>query len=198
MLPGILKEVRSQFPDIMLHIFGTGHDETALKEKFREANLTENVSWHGRFEVDKLPDEFASLDADRGSTEQQTEVYETVHRGSSAGANEDMRQYRGLTLIDPIDSGIVTRAKSSYRAMIAGMLGLPIVTSDIGIRPYLLPQSLHYRFFAKPATTADYTNKIISLIKDPLTADDKQNMRTHAMQFTWKTLAKKYEKIITE
>jgi len=162
MLPAILKEVHSQFPDVLLHIFGTGDDEDALKEKFAALNLTDAVHWHGRFNTLNLPSQLTN---------------ETI-------------------LLDPIDSGISNRAKSSFRVTLAVLLGMPVVTSDIGLRPYLIPPTLHTRFFAKPSTTADYVNKIVDLIQNPITDEAKRTMRIHGQKFTWETLGLKYEKII--
>ncbi|MFH1353907.1 MAG: glycosyltransferase family 4 protein [bacterium] len=98
-------------------------------------------------------------------------------------------------LIDPIDAGIANRAKSSFRVMLAGAYGLPVVTSDVGIRPYLLPVKLHQRFFAEPANPKDYTMKIAALFEQPLTPDDQAALRGHSRQFTWHNLGKKYIKL---
>lgn len=99
-------------------------------------------------------------------------------------------------LLDPVDGSITNRAKSSFRVALATALGLPVVTSDIGIRPYLFPDALHERLFAKPGDASDYANKIINFIKQPLTPAERASLRTHAAQFTWLQLTQKYEKII--
>ena len=99
-------------------------------------------------------------------------------------------------LLDTIDGNITNRAKSSFRVALAGILGLPVVSSDIGIRPYLIPDEFHSRFFAKPGDAADYAHKITEMVRRPLNERETQSLRAHAQQFTWQTLAAKYAKFI--
>ncbi len=100
-------------------------------------------------------------------------------------------------IIDPIDASLVTRAKSSYRVLLAAINGRPVITSNIGIRPYLLPQSLHHKFFADPNNADSYVDKIKDLIDSPLSDNQRQALKKHARQFTWKKLAHQYNQIIT-
>lgn len=108
------------------------------------------------------------------------------------------RVLAGSVILDPIDASISNRAKSSFRVLYAASLGLLVVTSNVGIRPYLLPQEFHERFFARPETTTDYAEKIIACIKNPLTLEEINILRKHSEQFSWQTLAEKYEKIIDD
>lgn len=99
-------------------------------------------------------------------------------------------------LIDPVDGSIANRAKSSFRVLISAAFGLPVITSDIGIRPYLLPQHLHSRFFAIPGDIQNYAEKIISLLKTPLADEQRSQMQQQAKQFFWPKLAQDYEKLL--
>lgn len=102
----------------------------------------------------------------------------------------------GEIFLDPIDDSITNRAKSSFRVLLAATLGLPVVASDIGIRPYLLPDRLHPRCFAKSADATDYAQKIIGLFDSPLSQTDQELLRSHATQFSWLHLAEEYTKIM--
>jgi len=95
-------------------------------------------------------------------------------------------------IIDPVDSSIEARAKSSYRVAVATSLGLAVVTSNIGIRPTLLPESLHDRLFALPDDSQDYAKKIVNLCDTPLTDLEQLSLRNHSEQFTWEKLARQY------
>lgn len=99
-------------------------------------------------------------------------------------------------ILDPVDASITNRAKSSFRVALAAAAGVPVVTSDIGIRPHWLPADLHERFFAKPADSADYARKIVSLWQRPITEAERQRMREYARQFSWGQLAGQYEKLL--
>ncbi|PIT98560.1 MAG: hypothetical protein COT71_00075 [Candidatus Andersenbacteria bacterium CG10_big_fil_rev_8_21_14_0_10_54_11] len=99
-------------------------------------------------------------------------------------------------VVDPVDMSITNRAKSSYRAALATAAGLPVVTSDIGIRPFLLPDELHRRCFADPADATSYAEKIINFLHQPLTADEQTRLRQHARTYTWSRLARTYGKLL--
>lgn len=100
-------------------------------------------------------------------------------------------------VIDPIDTGITQRAKSSFRTLVAAAAGRPLVTSNVGIRPKLLPAELHDRFFAEAANSQDYATKIIELLQNPLTENEQTNLKKHAAQFSWTKLAKPYIKTLS-
>jgi len=95
-------------------------------------------------------------------------------------------------LIDPIDSSVEVRAKSSYRVALATALGLPVVTSDVGIRPQLIPVLLHDRFFADPESSRAYATKIIDLLDRPLGDTERASLQEHASSYQWDTLSRKY------
>lgn len=99
-------------------------------------------------------------------------------------------------IIDPIDSSIAQRAKSSFRTIAAAWAGKPIVTSNIGIRPYLLPPSLHNRFFAEAGNPASYAEKIATLLRTPLQPAEIATLQQHAQQFSCDVLAPQYARII--
>lgn len=46
-------------------------------------------------------------------------------------------------LVDPVDGSVTAEAKSSHRVMLALATGTPIIAGNVGIRPFLLPRSLH-------------------------------------------------------
>lgn len=95
-------------------------------------------------------------------------------------------------LIDPIDSSIVNRAKSSFRCALATTLGLACVTSDIGVRSFLIPTNLHDRVFARPNDPKAYAKKIIELLNNPLTQTERNTLQQHANVFDWQLLANQY------
>jgi glycosyltransferase involved in cell wall biosynthesis len=163
LLPNILKLVRIKQPNAKMIIAGSGDNISKIKEQFKKLNLSQNVTFTGRFTSQEIPELLS-----------QTSV-----------------------IIDPIDSSISARAKSSFRVALAGSTGTPIVTSDIGIRPYFLPAKLHNKFFAKPANSKDYANKTIELLNQPLTNNERELMIQKSQEYSWEKLANKYKKIIS-
>jgi glycosyltransferase involved in cell wall biosynthesis len=103
---------------------------------------------------------------------------------------------RATLVIDPIDASIAARAKSSFRVMLAAATGMPVVTSNIGIRPYLIPAELHDRFFATPGDAVNYAEKISALLQQPLSTPDQEALRRHARQFQWDVLTQQYETVL--
>ncbi|MEX1112794.1 MAG: glycosyltransferase [Candidatus Andersenbacteria bacterium] len=100
-------------------------------------------------------------------------------------------------VLDPIDGSIVNRAKSSFRVAASAASGVPVVTSNIGIRPLLLPQKLHERFFAEPGSAAAYATRVIDLLKHPLSDEDRSNMVDHSKDHSTEKLSEAYEKLLT-
>jgi glycosyltransferase involved in cell wall biosynthesis len=103
---------------------------------------------------------------------------------------------RAAIIIDPVDGSITNRAKSSFRTALAAATGTPVVTSDIGIRPYLIPLALHPRCFAAPADAEDYARKVIGLLEQPLTPPEREALVRHARQYRWDNLAQQFTKAI--
>ncbi|MBI3251668.1 MAG: glycosyltransferase [Candidatus Andersenbacteria bacterium] len=99
-------------------------------------------------------------------------------------------------VIDPIDASIVARAKSSYRCMVALASGLPVVTSNIGIRSRLIPQTLQPRFFALAGSPLSYAAAIGDLLDNPLSTEEKNTLQASAGQFTWISLSRQYWHIL--
>ncbi len=99
---------------------------------------------------------------------------------------------KAAVLVDPIDASIENRAKSSFRAALALACSKPIVTSNIGIRTMMLPESLHERFFAVPDDTASYAQHIVSLLKTPLSELERSALLERANAYRWPHLAKQY------
>lgn len=103
---------------------------------------------------------------------------------------------RASIILDPIDASITNRAKSSFRVAAAAAHGIPVVTSDVGIRPFWLPPSLHSRLFATPGDDRAYATKVLELIDQPLTDEERNIMRQHALHYTWDSLVKQYGKLL--
>ncbi len=98
-------------------------------------------------------------------------------------------------LIDPIDSSIVSRAKSSFRTALALVTGTPIVTSNIGIRTELIPPQLHEKFFAIPNDAASYAERVSALLLTPLSESDRMSMIDQSKKYTWEHLAQTYSRL---
>lgn len=97
-------------------------------------------------------------------------------------------------ILDPIDDSIANRSKSSFRVTLAAALGLPVVTSNIGIRPELLPRQFHERFFAEPSEPKSYAEKSVALLQHPLSVTEREELQKHAHTYTWPELAARYHK----
>ena len=95
-------------------------------------------------------------------------------------------------VIDPVDDSITNRAKSSSRTLFAASAGRAIVTSNIGIRPYLLPDQLHERFFATPGSARSYAEKVVAALKQPLTHSEQVLLRECASSFAWPKLTRRF------
>lgn len=169
LLPAILEHVRRQVPDAHLTIAGSGDDEQRLRRALTERQLTGAVTWHGRF---KLP----TPDGQPGNL---LALLQTA-----------------AVIVDPIDNSVVARAKSSFRVAVAAAVGLPCVTSNIGIRPYFLLPSLRDRSFARPGDPTSYAAKIVSFLREPLTDAERSSLTAHTQQYSWDRLAAAYQKII--
>lgn len=104
---------------------------------------------------------------------------------------------RSHMLLDPVDVSITARAKSSFRVVAAAQLGWPVVTSNIGVRPHLLPELLQPRCFAQPASAASYAALCNDFIAHPLTPDERRALQRHGQQYRWSALAEQYAQCLT-
>lgn len=95
-------------------------------------------------------------------------------------------------LIDPIDSSIANRAKSSFRVALALLYGIPIVTSNIGIRTDMIPAALHATFFATPGDGISYAEKIIALFQKPIASEESAMLMGASKKYTYDQLAQTY------
>ena len=95
--------------------------------------------------------------------------------------------------IDPIDTSITNRAKSSFRVAAALALGLPVITSNIGIRTQLIPREFHQAFFAEAGSAPDYASKIITAMQNPISLADQQLLKTKSQEYSWEKLAAVYQ-----
>lgn len=172
-----------------------------------------SLSQHSGHRVDLLPDVTAILKRtfprlrlviagsgdDETALRQQLEargLHESDWPGRFTAHSAPALAGRAHIIIDPVDASIAARAKSSFRVLLAAALGKPVVTSDIGIRPYLLPPALHSRLFAQAGNAADYAAKIAALLNTPLTESEQYALQSHADQYRWSALAEKYEQVI--
>lgn len=103
---------------------------------------------------------------------------------------------RASVIVDPIDMSINNRAKSSFRVALAALIGMPVVTSNIGIRPMLIPASLHEKCFANPEDSVSYANHIRAFLETPLVQEDQQEMQLVGKSHTWEVLAGTYMQYI--
>jgi glycosyltransferase involved in cell wall biosynthesis len=174
-----------------------------------------SISLHSGHRVDLLPDILAKVceqypDAVltiAGSGDDELQLKENfstrgldacvVWHGRFSPADTAELVQRAAIIIDPVDASITNRAKSSFRTAIAATYGRAIVTSDIGIRPYLVPENFHPRFFAAPAEARSYADKIIALLKEPLTEVERQQLREHARAYQWHLLARQYRAAVS-
>lgn len=173
-----------------------------------------SISSSSGHQVDLLPDILKNLRADHNVTLTFAGDGDDVSRIKQRLADMHLSQYVSWTgrfspddvpeilgktniIIDPVDASISNRAKSSYRCLLAAINGIPVITSNVGIRPNLLPQSLHDKFFADPDRVDSYISKINALIDSPITPEEKQELIKHAGEFTWAKLATKYNQVIT-
>lgn len=99
-------------------------------------------------------------------------------------------------ILDPVDDSVAQRAKSSFRVAVALAAGLPVITSNIGIRPYLIPEILHERLFAVPLNAASYAHAIQALITNPFTVRESAAMRQASVRLQWDTLGEEYEQYL--
>lgn len=111
--------------------------------------------------------------------------------------NDDLAMLLDKTsiVVDPIDSSIANRAKSSFRVALAVSVGLPVVTSNIGLRPWLIPAHLHHRFFAPPEPL-NLAKQIAALLSNPISSADRLSLISHTRRFSWSKLAADYQAII--
>lgn len=111
---------------------------------------------------------------------------------------EDIPSLVGMAgiLIDPVDGSIANRAKSSFRVALGTAVGMAVVTSNIGIRTMLIPTSFQEKFFAIPGDSASYASKILDIMNNPISVENKKQLQEHAAQFSWNLLAKKYLTLI--
>ena len=99
-------------------------------------------------------------------------------------------------LLDPVDASIVARAKSSYRCMLALNAGLPVITSNIGIRSRLIPQSLQSRLFAETGSATSYAAAIAGILRSPFSTQEKELLKNNLQPYTWETIGSHYWHII--
>lgn len=102
----------------------------------------------------------------------------------------------GTIILDPIDNSLTQRAKSSFRVTLAANLGLPVVTSNIGIRSFFLPRALHDRLFAPPSEAQAYAKLVLDLLEHPLSLTEQEQLQHHATTYQWPVLAKYYQSIL--
>jgi len=99
-------------------------------------------------------------------------------------------------LLDPVDSSVTERAKSTFRVVLALCAGWPVVTSDVGVRGSLVPAAARSRFFAKPGDAADYAQKIQELCITYPARTERMGWRNSSSELVWKNVAVEFEKLL--
>ncbi|OGY37037.1 MAG: hypothetical protein A3E36_00400 [Candidatus Andersenbacteria bacterium RIFCSPHIGHO2_12_FULL_45_11b] len=99
---------------------------------------------------------------------------------------------QSAVIIDPIDDSIVNRAKSSFRAMLAITAGMPIITSNIGIRPIIIPHQFHERFFVQAGDEQLYAQGIIRVLRNPLNNSEISVLHSASEKYSYEASAKMY------
>ncbi len=99
-------------------------------------------------------------------------------------------------LVDPVDATPTNEAKSSHRTMLGLMIGTPIVTGNVGIRPSLVPPALHGECLYNPASEETLDRALIRGLEPAF----RENFRKHAAglseQWTWKVLGTSFVRIV--
>lgn len=99
-------------------------------------------------------------------------------------------------LVDPVDESLTNAAKSSHRVMLALATGTPVVAGNVGIRPFLLPQSVHTVCLYAPDTPDAFRRALARA----LTEDGNPVFRQHTAglieQWTWPVLGRKFVHIL--
>lgn len=95
-------------------------------------------------------------------------------------------------LVDPVDRSPANEAKSSHRTMLALATGTPIVTGNVGIRPFLLPTSLHARCLYNPDTPSELPTALARALDPGFRAQFQKETAGLVNQWTWPTLGKQF------
>jgi hypothetical protein len=107
-----------------------------------------------------------------------------------------VKMYEEVTLGSYLALEQVAQDLLPLQHLLLGLLGGPPL--GVGIRPQLIPEKFHDRFFAVPSDTKSYVEKVVALLNNPLTAKERQILHDHALGYTWDMLAKQYLRIISQ
>lgn len=95
-------------------------------------------------------------------------------------------------LIDPVDASPVSAAKSSSRMMLALATGTSIVAGNIGIRPTLLPRSLHAMHLYDPRSLSDFVSTMRTALQPEQRARFAEDTALERDRWTWDRLGPQF------
>lgn len=95
-------------------------------------------------------------------------------------------------MIDPVDTSITARAKSSFRVALALAYGRSVITSNVGIRAELIPLKLQAACFALAGDARAYGRAAAAQLARPLSPSQADALRNAARRYTWEKLAHDY------
>lgn len=126
-------------------------------------------------------------------------VSQRVHFWGSFSPPEDVALAREVNLlVDPVDASVVNAAKSSHRVMLALATGTPVIAGNVGIRPTLLPPSLHAVCLYTPEKPGDLTRALRRGLDPGFRALFERETKHLAHQWTWQELGKRFVRIVEE
>ena len=114
-----------------------------------------------------------------------------------SGSSENFARQATL-LIDPIDDSVGNQAKSSSRAMLALKTGTPIISGNVGIRKFLLPDTIHnWALYDTNKPTALVEAVKYGLSEDAHTVFARETQGLW-QQWTWEVIGAKFNSLIEE
>ncbi len=99
-------------------------------------------------------------------------------------------------LVDPVDASRTNRAKSSHRVMLALATGKPIVAGNVGLRPFLLPPSVHGDCLYDPTDSASFTAALRRGLAPECAERFRRETEGRISQWTWETLGTRFVQLI--
>lgn len=99
-------------------------------------------------------------------------------------------------LVDPVDRSRTNEAKSSHRTMLALATGTPIVAGNVGIRPFLLPSSLHELSLYDPYAPDSLTRALARGLEPTVRERFQRETAGCIQQWAWPTLGAQFTRLL--
>jgi len=99
-------------------------------------------------------------------------------------------------LIDPIDNSQVSRAKSSSRALLGLITGVPVVSGNIGIRKNILPYKVQNWALYDTQDINSMTNSIKYSLTKVASEQFKKEAEDAWKQWTWEQIGAKFNSLL--